>query len=83
MDYASYLVSASDQRFLVAKGEVRDVTELMILTQGPMILGTDEEDGTFSVGYLVTPRPGVPDREWQGVGGGHHGAGGPPPSVPY
>ena len=56
MDYASYLVSASDQRFLIAKGEVRDVTELMIPTQGPMILGTDEEDDTFSVGYLVTPQ---------------------------
>ena len=56
MDYASYLVSASDQRFLVAKGEVRDVTELMVPTQGPRIRETGVEDYTFSVGDLVTPQ---------------------------
>ena len=36
--YASYLVSASDQKFLIAGGKDGDVTELMFPAQCPMML---------------------------------------------
>ena len=83
VDYASYLVNTSVRGSWFQRARLGVVTELMIPAQCPRML-KDRRGGRHVLRRLPRePRPGVPDREWQGVGGGHHGAGGPPPSVPY
>ena len=82
VDYASYLVNTSVRGSWLQRARLGVVTELMIPAQCPRML-KDRRGGRHVLRRLPRePRPGVPDREWQGVGGGHHGAGDPPRPCP-